>query len=164
MLKVTLRPVTRNNWQEVLLLKTKEDQKGFVTPVAVSLAKVYIKPDGENVTYLPFAIYHREEIVGFVMHAYDEDTNNLYWIDGFFIDEKHQGCGYGKAALAEIVNYIQNRFQQCEEIQLVVKPDNEIAMHLYKSFGFVDSGEIYGKEGHVYRYLVTNKESSTSTN
>ncbi|WP_044639949.1 GNAT family N-acetyltransferase [Risungbinella massiliensis] len=154
MVDITLQPVTRDNWEKVLVLKMKEEQKGFVTPVAVSLAKVSIKPDGDNVTYLPFAIYHHDQIVGFVMHAYEEDSHNMYWIDGFFIDEKYQGRGYGKAAFSKIVNYIQTCFKQCKEIRLVVKPDNLIAKQLYRSFGFVDSEEFYGKEGHVYRYSI----------
>ncbi|PLR68897.1 MULTISPECIES: GNAT family N-acetyltransferase [Bacillaceae] len=145
-MKVQLKLVTRENWEKALNLKVKENQSNFVPTVAVSLAKVYIKPDGENVEYLPFAIYDQEQIVGFVMHAYEEKTSNMFWINGFIIDEKHQGKGYGKAALAEIVKWINNRFTQCKEIRLTVYKDNHNAKELYKSFGFVETGDSYGGE------------------
>ena len=66
---ISLSPVTRDNWLEVLELKVKPEQAGFVPSVAISLAKVHIKPDGDSVEYLPFAIYHEETMVGFMMHA-----------------------------------------------------------------------------------------------
>ncbi|SFS88792.1 GNAT family N-acetyltransferase [Marininema halotolerans] len=152
--RVTLQPVTKDNWKEVVQLKTTEDQATFVYSTALSLAKVTIKPDGENVTYLPFAIYDHDVMVGFVMHAYEADTANMYWVDGFIIDQKYQGRGYGKAALTEIVSYIMSQFDQCEEIQLVVKPNNAIAIKLYTDFGFEQTGETYDDEGDRYRYKV----------
>ena len=68
-MNIQLKVVTRENWEEALKLQVKENQLKFVPPVAVSLAKVYIKPDGDNVEYIPFAIYHGDLMVGFVMHA-----------------------------------------------------------------------------------------------
>ncbi|MGE7878075.1 GNAT family N-acetyltransferase [Peribacillus muralis] len=145
-MKIRLKCVTRENWEEALALKVKERQSNFVPPVAVSLAKVYIKPDGDNIVYLPFAIYDEEMMVGFIMHAYDENTANMYWINGFMIDESHQGRGYGRAALTEMVHWITNRFTGCKEIRLTVFKDNEKAQQLYKRFGFVPTGDVYGEE------------------
>ncbi len=68
-MNVQLKVVTRDNWEDALKLQVKEDQRKFVPAVAVSLAKVYIKPDGDNVEYIPFAIYDGDLMVGFVMHA-----------------------------------------------------------------------------------------------
>ncbi len=85
----------------------KEDQRKFVPFVAVSLAKVYIKPDGDNVEYIPFAIYDGDLMVGFVMHAVVIETSDMYWINGFIIDQSQQGNGYGKAALQESIDIIK---------------------------------------------------------
>lgn len=145
-MEISLKPVTRGNWLESLELQVGEEQKRFVPTVAVSLAKVYIKPDGDGVEYLPFAIYHGETMVGFIMHAYEEQTTNMYWINGFLIDSKHQGKGYGKSALQAMMDWITNRFSQCEEIRLTVYPDNHAAHGLYRSAGFEETGEIYGGE------------------
>lgn len=57
-MNIQLKVVTRENWEDALQLQVKENQRKFVPAVAVSLAKVYIKPDGDNVEYIPFAIYN----------------------------------------------------------------------------------------------------------
>ena len=56
-MNIQLKIITRDNWEEALKLQVSKKQTTFVPSVAVSLAKVYIKPDGENVEYIPFAIY-----------------------------------------------------------------------------------------------------------
>ncbi|MED1411118.1 MULTISPECIES: GNAT family N-acetyltransferase [Bacillus] len=152
-MNVQLKVVTRENWEEVLNLQVKENQTTFVPAVAVSLAKVYIKPDGENVEYIPFAIYDRDLIVGFIMHAFVQETTDMYWINGFIIDKKQQGNGYGKAALKEIINLIKNRFKECKEIRLTVHKDNISAKKLYERYGFQPLGNIYDGE-QVYRLFV----------
>ncbi|PGZ06465.1 GNAT family N-acetyltransferase [Bacillus cereus] len=152
-MNVQLKVVTRENWEDALKLQVKENQTKFVPAVAVSLAKVYIKPDGENVEYIPFAIYDGDLIVGFIMHAFVRETSNMYWINGFIIDQKQQGNGYGKAALQEIINLIKNRFKQCKEIRLTVHKDNIFAKKLYERYGFQPLGQEYDGE-QVYRLLV----------
>lgn len=152
-MNVQLKVVTRENWEYALKLQVKENQTKFVPAVAVSLAKVYIKPDGENVEYIPFAIYDGDLIVGFIMHAFVRETSNMYWINGFIIDQKQQGNGYGKAALQEIINLIKNRFKECKEIRLTVHKDNISAKKLYECYGFQPLGQEYDGE-QVYRLLV----------
>ncbi|QRG70439.1 GNAT family N-acetyltransferase [Brevibacillus choshinensis] len=153
-MNIQLKPVTRDNWLEALELQVMEEQKSFVPTVAVSLAKVHIKPDGDGVEYLPFAIYHEESMVGFIMHAFEEETRDMYWINGFLIDASHQGRGYGKAALLQMIDYITQRFSQCQEVRLTVCPHNESALKLYRRTGFAETGDVYGGE-LVMRLPVT---------
>ncbi|WP_088040743.1 GNAT family N-acetyltransferase [Bacillus sp. EAC] len=150
---IILKPVTRENWEEAMDLQVNESQKNFVPSVSVSLAKVYIKPDGENVEYLPFAIYDDQKMVGFMMHAYEENTTYSYWINGFIIDQKYQGNGYGKSALKEMINWITSQFSQCEEIRLTVNKENKYASNIYQKLGFQPTGDVYGDE-EVYMYPV----------
>ncbi|PQZ57612.1 GNAT family N-acetyltransferase [Bacillus sp. MYb209] len=152
-MNIQLKVVTRENWEEALNLQVKENQTTFVPAVAVSLAKVYIKPDGENVEYIPFAIYDRDLIVGFIMHAFVQETTDMYWINGFIIDKKQQGKGYGKAALREIINLIKNRFKECKEIRLTVHKENVSAKKLYERYGFQPLGHDYDGE-QVYRLFI----------
>ncbi|KXI92957.1 hypothetical protein ACS47_04415 [Bacillus cereus] len=107
-MNIQLKVVTRENWEDALKLQVKDNQTKFVPSVAVSLAKVYIKPDGDAVEYQPFAIYNGDLMVGFVMHAVVKETTDMYWINGFIIDQKQQGNGYGKAALQESIYLIKN--------------------------------------------------------
>jgi len=150
---IHLEIVTRENWEEALKLAVDKEQLNFVPSVAVSIAKVYIKPDGKNVEYIPFAIYDDQKMVGFIMHAYEEHTTNSYWINGFLIDKQFQGNGYGKLAFTKMIKWIVNKFQQCKEIRLTVHKDNKLAMNLYKQSGFTPTGDYFGEEA-VWYYIV----------
>ncbi|MHC2833899.1 GNAT family N-acetyltransferase [Bacillus sp. F9_6S_D1_P_5] len=152
-MNVQLKIVTRENWEDALKLQVKKDQRKFVPSVAVSLAKVYIKPDGDHVEYIPFAIYDGELMVGFVMHAVIKETTDMYWINGFIIDQKQQGNGYGKAALQKSIDLIKNTYKACKEIRLTVHKDNISARKLYECYGFQSLGHDYDGE-QVYRLFV----------
>ena len=156
-MNIKLNRVTRDNWEEALKLQVKEEQSKFAPTVAVSLAKVYIKPDGPNVEYLPFAIYDSEQMIGFIMHAYEEQTSDMYWINGFIVDEKHQGKGYGRAAMVEMISWIRKNFNQCDEIRLTVYQDNKTAKKLYESLGFTKTTQMFGEE-EVWRLSVSKRE------
>lgn len=152
-MNIQLRVVTRENWEDALKLQVKENQRKFVPAVAVSLAKVYIKPDGDNVEYTPFAIYDGDHMVGFIMHAVVRETTDMYWINGFIIDQSQQGKGYGKVALQESIYLIKNTFKVCKEIRLTVHKDNIPAKKLYERYGFQPLGHDYDGE-QVYRLCV----------
>ncbi|PLT30717.1 GNAT family N-acetyltransferase [Peribacillus deserti] len=143
---VNLIAATRDNWLEAIALNVHHDQADFVPSAAVSLAKVHIKPDGDGVTYLPFCIYHEEHMVGFIMHAFEEDTTNMYWINGFFIDARYQRKGFGRSALLQMTAYIRSSFPQCEEIRLTVHKHNSNARRLYEQAGFQTTGEVWDDE------------------
>ncbi|MBM7692828.1 diamine N-acetyltransferase [Peribacillus deserti] len=143
---VNLIPCSRENWLEAISLNVHNDQAGFVPSAAVSLAKVHIKPDGDNVTYLPFCIYHEHTMVGFIMHAFEEDTENMFWINGFFIDVRYQKKGYGQSALFQMINYICSHFPKCKEIRLTVHKNNSTARMLYEKIGFKATGEVWDFE------------------
>ena len=159
-MNIELKPVTRDNWEDVLSLQLTENQRQYVPSVAVSLAKIYIKPDGDEVVYLPFAIYHHEKIVGFMMHAFDEKTENMYWINGFIIDAREQRKGYGKAALDKMISWMTNKFSQCSEVRLTVHKDNGVAKNMYKRRGFMETGEWFGEE-EVLKLVVRVKPEDT---
>ncbi|MES1051005.1 GNAT family N-acetyltransferase, partial [Bacillus thuringiensis] len=98
-------------------------------------------------------IYHGDLMVGFVMHAVVRETSDMYWINGFIIDQSQQGNGYGKAALRESINIIKNTFKSCKEIRLTVHKDNLSAKKLYERYGFISLGQEYDGE-QVYRLFV----------
>jgi GNAT superfamily N-acetyltransferase len=155
---IELKPVNRKNWEEALALQVLDPQQGFVPAVAVSLAKIYIKPDGEQVEYIPFAIYDGNRMVGFIMHAYEVNTTDGYWINGFLIDAKEQGKGYGRAAILQMITWIQSQFPQCEEIRLTVHKDNRIAKTLYSNLGFAETGNWFGDEEVLKLDVLSNQE------
>lgn len=150
---IKLIPTTRENWKDALDLKVEVHQNHFVPTVAVSLAKVHVRPDGDEYKYLPFCIYNDENsLVGFVMITLDETTTWSYWVNGLIIDANYQRKGYGKSALNSVIRYIRKNFSHSECLNLTVCTDNVDARKLYEKFGFCETGEIYDDEV-VYRFV-----------
>ncbi|MBQ5311777.1 MAG: GNAT family N-acetyltransferase [Oscillospiraceae bacterium] len=129
-----LRPVTKDNIDELLALEINDDQKGFVSTVAESLAQAYVYYD----TAYPFAVYDGDEAVGFIMMAY-YNAKQYYTLWKLLIDRRHQNRGAGRAALEQGIAFLKERFG-AREIYTGVVPENAVAKRLYSSVGFVPTG------------------------
>jgi diamine N-acetyltransferase len=136
---VSLRPITTDNWRPVIRLKTTEVQKDYVATNVYSIAQSKVQPE-----CVPLAIYAGETAVGFAMYALDQDDGN-YWIYRLMIDAHHQGQGHGRAALRELVALLRE-LPDCDKIMISVVPENEVAFELYRSEGFVETGELVDDE------------------
>ena len=131
---IHLEPVTRENLDAVLALHVHEDQRGFVSTTAESLAQAYVYRE----TAFPFAIYADQTIVGFIMLGYYE-AKRYYTLWKLLIDRRFQGRGYGRDALSLGIDYMMERFQT-GEIYTGVSPGNAVAKRLYRSVGFQYTG------------------------
>jgi diamine N-acetyltransferase len=152
---LTIREVTRENWQVALRLKVHPDQQHFISEVvpiaAIALAKAYIRPGG--LLWLPYAFYAGAEMIGFTELAYEPESTDNYWIFHFFIDVAYQGQGYGKQALPLLIDYIKQQHPHCRSIHLTVHPQNIAAQHLYTGAGFQSTGD--NLEGEpIYQLIV----------
>ncbi|MDQ3022246.1 MAG: GNAT family N-acetyltransferase [Bacteroidota bacterium] len=127
-MSIVLSEINEDNWRECIHLKVSEKQKRFVATNENGLALAYAHKEMN-----PRGIYNDDLIVGFIMYARDPD-DGVYYINRFMIDEKYQGKGYGKAALKILID------QLCaigiKSVDIIHKPDNEVAIRLYRSFGF----------------------------
>lgn len=130
---ITLKKITKENWEECIELKVSEDQKRFVASNLYSIAQVQFLSNFEAQ-----AIYEGETMVGFSLYGFDEDDNH-YWIYRLMVDEKYQGNGYGTEALNEIIKTL-SREHDCTEIMLGYHPENYGAERLYFSTGFKPAG------------------------
>ena len=131
---VQIRPVTKHNLEEVLSLRVSDDQAGYVSTTAESLAQAYIYQE----TAFPFAVYSDGEIVGFIMMGYYEEKK-YYTLWKLLIDRNCQRRGYGKAVLLLGIQFLKKRFQ-ANEIYTGVIPGNSVAKGLYESLGFTETG------------------------
>ena len=131
---VQIRPVTKDNLDEVLSLRINDDQAGYVSSTAESLAQAYVYQE----TAFPFAIYSDGEIVGFIMMGYYE-AKQYYTLWKLLIDRKHQHKGYGRKALELGIAFLKDRFH-AREIYTGVIPGNINAKKLYESVGFRETG------------------------
>ena len=132
---VTLRDVDRENFKRCVKLEVREDQKNFVASNVYSIAQSKVEP-----SYTPWAVYDGDEMVGFVMYGYDRE-DNCYCIARMMIDKNHQGKGYGRAAMEEIIRRLRAT-PDCREVALSIEPENEVAQRLYESLGFKKTGEV----------------------
>jgi diamine N-acetyltransferase len=141
--QIYFQVVTRDNWRETLTLSVTPEQERYVAdyfPLAlVGLAKAYVRPMG--LIWVPYAICENEHMVGFVTLAFEPGSSNNYWIFHFFIDQRHQGRGYGRQALAAFIDHVRNMHPACCSISLTVHPENIRARRLYTNAGFITTGE-----------------------
>ena len=138
-MNITFRPVMRANFSAVVELTVAPEQAEFVAPNVYSLAEAYLEP-----SWTPLAIYAGDDLVGFALFGRDDETGR-WWIMRYMIDARHQGRGYGTAALPGLIDLIVER-HACSELFLGYEPSNEVASHLYARMGFAPTGEMAGGE------------------
>ena len=141
-MQVALVPIDRSNYRLLWRMQLKPEQQAFVSPPAWSLARCYVRTLGDDFEHLPHLIFAGEEAVGYATIACNPASEDDYWIDDIMIDAPHQGRGYGRAAVVETIKLILRRYPRCRTIQLTCFRANINAAALYKSLGFVVSGEL----------------------
>lgn len=131
---IILKEITKDNIDDVIALKVREDQNRFVISNAESLAKAYVY----SKTAYPFAVYDDETLVGFIMMGYYE-LKDYYTLWEFMIDYRYQNKGYGRQALNLGLDFVKDKFNP-DSIYTGVAPGNSVAKGLYESMGFKDTG------------------------
>ncbi len=137
-MNISLREITQDNFNACMRLSVRKDQP-FVASNAYSVAESKIFPE-----WITKAIYSEEEIVGFMMYTMEHEENELY-LCRFMIDKKHQGKGYGKAAL-DLLKEIAMREENIQKITLSTNPENTKGIRIYEKYGFVDMKYLDGDE------------------
>lgn len=140
---ISLREITPDNFEAVLALKVREDQKHFVASNVYSLAEAKVFPD-----CVPLAIYAGEQPVGFSMYTFEQKRQE-WWIFRLMVDAGQQGKGFGLAAMKLLIERI-SALPGCRQIFISFEPENTTAEQLYRFLGFVPNNEVYGGEV-VYR-------------
>ncbi len=140
-------PVTKDNWQELIMLKVREDQKHFVGSNLYSIAEAQFGFEENGHWNLhPFGIYDDDKPVGFLMYGYNfERSDRQAYIFRLMIDEKYQGKGYGRFAMQSIIEIFRTDIR-VKQVGISYKPNNEVARRLYANLGFVEPGEMIGEE------------------
>src|SRR5262249_45096826 len=95
----------------------------------------------QNWIWLPYAIYADGHMVG-LLDLVVADPATTDWLFHFFIDQRYQGQGHGRRALAALISFIQTHHPRCQSINLTVHPNNQPAQHLYSRAGFTPTGEM----------------------
>lgn len=146
--KVTLRPLMSGDrkmtlkWRNDLVIKkmammhpfpvTDVNEKGWYDDLLGS----------KNDKTVFFAIENKKkETVGFISLNNINRTNRNCYLSIVIGDEKNQGKGYGKDAIATILTYAFS-ILNLRKVSLEVLKINNKALNLYKVSGFVEEGRL----------------------
>lgn len=149
----------KNVW-DILKLRTKDVQKGFVASNEESLIEAYTTIVGGGHAFT-FGLYDADMAVGFMMLGFGTEgsadglpdiAEGNYNLWRLMIDRQYQGKGYGTETVRLALDFI--RTYPCgsaEYCWLSYEPENDVARKLYNSFGFRETGEM--DEGEVVAAL-----------
>ncbi len=107
------------------------DQVKFVATNIYSLAQAYAEPER-----IPMAIYHDEEMVGFVMFNERPLPDGTHRVSRLMIDQHYQRRGYGREAMELVLARLEG-VPGLAEIRVDYHRLNRAAANLYASLGFV---------------------------
>lgn len=146
-----LEKVTGKNAWDLIRLRVRADQRSFVAPNDQSLIEAYLAIVGGAGAF-PFGIYDGDTPVGFLMIGYGAEAawenppgiaRRNYSLWRLMIDERHQGRGYGRQAVALALENIRTfPCGPAEFCWVSYEPENERARALYRSFGFRETGDM----------------------
>jgi GNAT superfamily N-acetyltransferase len=139
---ITLREITADDAESVLAVRLAPGQEKFVTSVADSLAEAEEYPQGNPW----FRAVHADGLpVGFVMLSWDvepqpPEINGPWFLWKLLIDHRHQGKGYGREVVRQIVDLV--RGQGATELLTSCVPGEGGPAGFYARLGFVPTGEL----------------------
>ena len=113
MAHVSLREVVESNVRPVMDLAVRADQRRYVADNARTIAEHAYADEA----WLR-SIYADEVPVGLLLLS-ERRSLPRYYLWRFMIDARHQGCGYGRAAMGLLVEYVRtlpNAFELFVEI------------------------------------------------
>jgi len=143
--------ITKDNWLKTVLLTTNKNGKATVIEEFVASNALSIVQSVFETGWITKGIEVEDKLIGFAMYGFDGETSN-YWICRLMIDHTAQGKGYGKEAIGLILEEIK-QMEGCDAIYLSTEPENEKAIKLYESFGFVKTGQINEGEAEMLLQL-----------
>lgn len=133
---ISLRKVDKDNYRKIIDMKLTNGGQEFVAPNVLSLAQAWVFYDVAR----PFAIYKDEEVIGFMMLAWNEKEREAdIW--RFMIAEEYQGKGYGTDAMKVAIGMIKDE-DKFDYVSLSYVPGNDVGQHVYEKLGFKATGDI----------------------
>jgi len=147
----------KNNLNLKLIPKNESEKEQFLEETIKDYAKGLAKANDLNIEeamemskrQIEQALYHQKETTQTkIVTIFDETINQavggIWFVINtekmtaysyqIFVDEKHRGKGYGKAALSELHNFCKT--QNIKRTSLSVFGWNTLAFDLYKKMGY----------------------------
>ena len=135
--EVSLREITADTVRAICKLSDTlvEPQKRVVAPNAISIAQAHFSP----LAWFR-AIYADEEPVGFIM-LYDNPDEPTYFLWRLMVAAPHQGKGYGRQAIAHLIEYVKTR-PRATELLVSCHEGEGSPEGFYQALGFRRNGQM----------------------
>jgi SAM-dependent methyltransferase/RimJ/RimL family protein N-acetyltransferase len=137
--RITLREVNQENVRDVCDLKVAPAQETHVAPNGVTIAESAYEPNA----WLR-AIYADDEPVGLLGLVADTEAPE-YWLARLMIAGPHQGRGYGREAMALLIEHVRG-LPGARELQTSCVPDEDGPLEFYRGLGFEQTGDVHAGE------------------
>ena len=139
----SVRPVDASNLDAVMKLEVAAGQRRFVATVPVSLAQVAYEPAGRAV-----AMFDGDDAVG-MMLLYDarldkDKPDGQLYVWRLLVDARHQGRGYGRLAVAWVIDEARRLGFKTVGLSHVDLPGGPAGF--YAKLGFAYTGEVDDSE------------------
>ncbi|MGZ4235825.1 MAG: GNAT family N-acetyltransferase [Solirubrobacteraceae bacterium] len=138
--RVSLREVDDSNVRAVCELRVAPTQESHVASNAMTVAESAYEPNA----WLR-AIYAGDELIGLLGLVADTETPD-YWLARLMIAGQHQGRGYGRDAMALLVERVR-ALPGARELQTSCVPADDGPLRFYLGLGFEQTGEV--REGEL---------------
>ncbi len=124
--EIELIPLDRYNWESVIALEVRDDQKNFMHSNLFLLAQCRF----ENLN--PFAVTKKGDMVGLITYG---EFNGICWINHIMVDRNSQQLGIGNKALQLMIDTLKGNWH-CKEIRTTVSKENFWALYFFEQAGF----------------------------
>ena len=141
---VELRTIHLENYRQCLKLTASVENENFVDPVADSLAEAWVFYEDSR----PFAIYHAEQMIGFVSMYVGEGNPQII---NFLIDDAFRHKGLGTQAAKICIRYLRKEYQ-ADRVSVPVFLENIAAQRFWEKIGFTASDHI--EDGYIFMRLL----------
>lgn len=131
---VSLKEIDADTVRTICELSVRDDQTKFVAPNAISIAQAHFS---DRAWFR--SIYAGQTPVGFVMLE-DQPEKPEYYLWRFMIDARYQGMGYGRRAIALLIEHVRTRPNATELLTSVVQEPGG-PQGFYETLGFELTGK-----------------------
>lgn len=139
---IQIKPYSNNDFDKVLALSINQEQALFS-----GTAKAYLEDTTEGIDHK--VIFVNQDVVGVFKidrqysREYEFSTATSLGLRALFIDQKHQGKGYGVASMKALKGQLKRDYPQFNCLYLTVNCMNPAARSCYLKADFIDNGHLY---------------------
>lgn len=154
---ISLREVSRDNWQALASLKPTTTQQELVATNLFSICESHYDLDE-----IARGIYADDEPVGLVIMSVEEE-DDWYGLFRFMIDQRYQSLGFGRTALDLVVEFIRDTYPAASFIRLWAYspagskpvPPSDSPVGFYEKAGWFKVSDDLNEDGEVeMRYTL----------